>query len=270
MKQTLFQQAGELYGLEELAQGNTLLHRRHPGVKLFGTLLYLLAVLGVGRYELGQLLSLSLYPVVLMALGELPWRLVWRRTAVALPFCLFAGLSNLVLDRQVVTYLGTLPITGGLLSCGSILLRTVLCVLAVLLLVALTPMTELTGLLRRCHVPGSLVSLFEMTYRYVGTLIEEAGRMTTAYHLRAPEMQGLDMGHMGAFLGSLLLRSHQRAQRVYQAMRLRGYGGAWSQGQARPMNGGDWLYLALVAGGSLLLGLVNVPEFLGRAVTCWM
>ena len=270
MKKPLAHQAGQLYHMEELSAGDTVIHRRHPAVKLMGTALYLICLMSFGRYELGRLAPFVFYPVIVMALGEVPWAMLCKRTAVALPFCLFAGAGNLIFDRNVLYFLGALPVTGGLISCVNILLRTVLCAASVLLLVAVTPMPALTGQLRRMHVPGLLVNLFEMTYRYVGTLLEEAGSMSTAYRLRAPEKRGLEMRHMGALIGTLLLRSYHRAGRVYQAMVLRGYGGVWSEGRARRLSGGDWLYLLLVGGGAVLLRLVDVPELLGRAVTCWM
>lgn len=269
MQASLFQQAGAIYRLEELSGGNTVMHRRHPAVKLLGTLLYLVCLMSFDRFSLGRLTPCLLYPVLLMTLGEVPWGMVLKRTAVALPFCLFAGLSNFLLDRNVLYWIGPLPVTDGLLSCGTILLKTLLCVSAVLLLVALTPMGELTGQLRRMHLPGFLVSLFEMTYRYVGALLEEAGNMTTAYRLRAFGKRGLEMGHMGPFLGSLLLKSHDRALRVYQAMQLRGYGGVWSAGVRKPLNRGDWLYLIVTGGGAIFARLVDVPGLLGRVMFCF-
>ena len=256
--------------LEELAENDTWLHRRHPAVKLLGTLAYLVCLVSFPRNGLGALAPMVLYPVVLMALGEVPGRLLLRRSAVALPFCLFAGIGNLIFDRTVVCYLGTVPVTGGLVSCGSILAKTLLSVGAVLLLVALTPMGDLTEQLRRMHVPAVLVSLFEMTYRYAGTLVEEAGTMSTAYALRAPGKRALELRHMGVFVGSLLLKSYDRAQRVQTAMELRGWGGAWRQREKRPLRVSDWAYLLLVTGSAILPRLVDVPELLGRWLLCWM
>ena len=56
-----------------------------------------------------------------------PLGLVLRRAALALPFCAFAGLSNLLLERQVLLWLGPVPVTVGLASCGVLLLRALLC-----------------------------------------------------------------------------------------------------------------------------------------------
>lgn len=270
MKQTLWSRIRNITRLEELAEGNTALHRLHPGVKLLGTLFYLICLLSFGPYDLGRLAPFLCYPLIATALGEIPMGLLLRRTLIALPFSLFAGLGNLIFDRNVLYSLGRLSITGGMISCGSILLRTVLVVWAVLLLMAVTPLEELTRQLRRMHLPGILVSLFEMTYRYVGTLLEETGRMSTAYALRAPGKRALEMRHMGTFVGGLLLKSYHRAQRVYAAMLLRGYGTLLHEKIHKKLSAVDYLYLFLAAGSTLCFRLVNIPALLGRWIQCFI
>ena len=138
------EQLGQLTRLEELAGQNSPIHRLHPGAKLAATGVYLLCVLSLGRLQFGRLAPYLLYPVVVLSLAEVPLGLVLRRAALALPFCAFAGLSNLLLERQVLLWLGPVPVTVGLASCG-VLLRALLCVSAVLALAAVTPFGQLTG-----------------------------------------------------------------------------------------------------------------------------
>ena len=260
----------ELYALEQLAAGKTLIHRRHPTVKLLGCLTYLICLMSLDSHSLGRMAPFLLYPLLILALGEIPMGLVLRRTLVVLPFCLLAGLSNLILERQPVLLLGPLTVTVGMEALLAILLRAVLCVAAVLALIAVTPFSELTAALRGLHVPGSFVALLEMTYRYIGVLGEETSSMTAAYQLRGGGKRALEMRHMGAFVGSLLLRSFDRAQRVYGAMKCRGYGGAWRRGKTRVMNAGDWVYGLVVMGSSLLFRLTDIPAWIGGLATCWM
>ena len=256
--------------LEELAAGETVLHRLHPGVKLLGTFLYLLALLSLGPYQFGRLGLFLLYPLIAAALGEVPGRVLFRRVLIVLPFCLFAGLGSLLFDRGVRYMLGAIPVTGGMLICGSIVLRGVLVVWAVSILMAVTPASVLFSQLRRMHVPGVLVRLLEMTYRYIGTLLEETGRMQTAYALRSGGKTALEMRHMGAFVGMLLLRSHGRAQRVYAAMCLRGYGEGEGEVHGRRLTWKDVWYTLLLGGSSVCFRLVDIPALLGRWVLCWM
>jgi hypothetical protein len=62
-----------------------------------------------------------------------------------------------------------------------------------------------------------------MTYRYLSVLWDEAAAMVTAYTLRCGGA-GIGIKDSGPFLGRLLLRGFDRAGRVYQAMKCRGYG----------------------------------------------
>ena len=256
------EQLGQLTRLEELAGQNSPIHRLHPGAKLAATGVYLLCVLSLGRLQFGRLAPYLLYPVVVLSLAEVPLGLVLRRAALALPFCAFAGLSNLLLERQVV------PVTVGLASCGVLLLRALLCVSAVLALAAVTPFGQLTGQLRRMRMPGFCVALLEMLYRYLGLLAGQAGSMLTAYRLRGGSGKGLPVGHMGSFIGQLLLRSTARAQRVYQAMECRGGFTGGSAAQKRPFTRNDWLYLAAVCLPCLAARAVDLPFLLGRLFVC--
>ena len=235
----------ELYALEQLADGKTTLHRLHPMAKLLGCIGYLICLISLPGDSLGRMAAFCFYPIIALTLGEVPFGMVFRRCLIVLPFCLLMGIGNLITQRQVVMLLGPIPITEGLISSLGILVRAVLSVAAVLTLIAVTPFPQLTGTLGRLHVPGTLIALLEMTYRYVGVLMDEAGHMSNAYHLRAPMHKGLEMRHMGPFVGSLLLRSFDRAERIYGAMRCRGYGGQWNVGRGAPMKKTDICYLVL-------------------------
>ena len=255
------QNTAALYTLEQLAEGDTAIHGLHPMAKLLGTLFYLVMLISFPRYRLGMLAPFVFYPVLMLSLGEIPFKLVGKRVLVALPFCLFAGLSNALLDRSPMVFVGGVGFSGGVISCLSILLKTLLCVSVVLVLVAVTPMRALTASLRRLHVPGVFVSLFEMTYRYVGCLMEEVSSMSAAYALRGKPQ--LEMRHMGAFAGQLLLRSYDRAERIYHAMKCRGFGGSMIGETAGKMSARDWFFMLAVSLSSALFRFVDIPALLG-------
>jgi len=213
----------ELRSLENLAAGKTVIHRLHPLTKLLSAFLFIVFVVSFGRYDFIRLAPYLFYPFVMMALAELQYKLLLSRVLIALPFCLFAGISNVIFDRATAFTIGGITVSLGVLSLATILIKMYLCVMAALLLVATTPFTELTAQLRRLRVPMIFVMVFEMTFRYIGVLFEEVYSMTTAYKLRAGNKKSLDMHHMGSFAGQLLLRGFDRAERVHAAMRCRGY-----------------------------------------------
>ncbi|MCM1180407.1 MAG: cobalt ECF transporter T component CbiQ [Clostridium sp.] len=233
----------EIYSLEQLSRQNTVIHRLHPLAKMISTLVYIICIAALGRYDLLSMAPFLFYPVILMALSDVPFGMIGRRTLIALPFSLFAGISNLIWDRQLFMRVGGVVITTGLLSFFTILLRTCLSVAAVLILVAVTPFSQISSQLRRMHVPVIFVSLVEMIYRYIGVLLEEADTMLTAYRLRNPCVKWPLLKDMGSFAGQLFLRSYARAERIYQAMKCRGYGmGELTYGK-RPFSLADWVFV---------------------------
>ena len=213
----------ELRAMDTLAAKRTVIHRLHPLTKLASSLVFIVAVASFGRYECLRLAPYLVYPFVFMALSESPYKILLRRLLIALPFCLFAGISNAILDRAAAFSLSGVAVSYGVVSLATILLKMYLCVMAALLLVATTPFTELTAQLRRLRVPSFFVMIFEMTYRYIGVLPEEVHSMQTAYRLRSGTKKALSVKHMGSFTGHLLLRGFDRAERVHTAMCCRGY-----------------------------------------------
>jgi cobalt/nickel transport system permease protein len=159
----------------------------------------------------------------MMTLSETPYSMLLKRFLIALPFCFFAGITNVIFDRAPAFTIGAMTVSYGTVSLFTLLFKTYLCVTAVLLLVSVTPLAEITGAMRRLKIPGILVVMFEMTYRYAGVLFAEAYSMRTAYILRSAGKKGIAIRDMGGFVGQLLLRSVDRAGRVYNAMKCRGY-----------------------------------------------
>jgi len=244
--------------LETLAAGQTAIHRLHPLIKLLSAIVYIVLVVSFGRYDFARLAPYLFYPFVMMALAELPYKLLLARVLIALPFCLFAGISNVVFDKAAAFDIGGFTVSLGVLSLATILLKMYLCVMAALLLVATTPFTELAAQLRRLRVPMVFVLIFEMTFRYIGVLLEEVHSMTTAYKLRSGNKKALEMRHMGSFAGQLLLRGFDRAERVHAAMRCRGYSLKHVPSARRRLQYTDALVFAAVCLPSLLLRFIKV------------
>lgn len=248
----------ELYALEQLADGDTFIHKIHPAVKLFVTVFFIIMVVSFDRYMLARLVPYVFYPTLLMALSETPYKALFKRFLLALPFCLFAGISNLIFDRNIAFNAYNLTVSYGAISFFTIILKTYLCVMVVLLLVSTTPFVQLTAELRRFKVPSIFVLMFEMTYRYIGVLIDEAYSMYTAYFLRSTNTGGIAMKDMGSFVGQLLLRSFERAERIYESMKCRGYANAMIAQNKRNLTQKDILFLLITCFLFIVFRVINI------------
>ena len=243
----------ELYILEELSDKDTPVHKLHPRAKLLTTFAYIVAVVSFGRYDLLGVVPFFLYTAIACALAELPMSTLHRRFLIALPFCAFAGITNLFLNREPAFALGPAEVTYGMLSLAAILLRTYLCVMAVFILIATTPFSALTRELRRLRAPQVFITLVEMIYRYIGVLIDEAASMATAYKLRSVARKNIAIQDMGSFAGQLALRSFDRGERVYAAMSCRGFGGEFPERTPTKMTPSDTVTLTLLAAAFIFL-----------------
>jgi len=248
----------ELRALENLSAGKTIIHRLHPLVKIISSFVFIVIVASFGRYDFVRLTPYLFYPFIMMALAGLPYRVLLLRIAVALPFCLFAGISNLIFERETALVISGAVISYGVISFATILLKMYLCVMAALLLVATTPFSELTAQLRRMRVPMLFVMVFETTFRYISVLLEEVYSMVVAYKLRSGTKKALDMKHMGTFTGQLVLRGFDRAERVHMAMRCRGYSLSNVPHSPKRLNVSDVIMLFLVCLPAVLLRFIEI------------
>jgi len=253
--------------LDLLARGESAIHRLDPRAKVLTTLVYILCVVSFGRYELAAMLPFLLYPVVLLALADLPAGYIGRKVLVVLPFAVMVGLFNPLFDRQVVVQLGTLDISGGWLSCLSIVTRALLTAGAAIVLVAVTGFPAICATLERLGMPRVFAVQLLFLHRYIFVLADEGGRVARARQLRACGRRGLGLHQFGPLVGHLLLRTWERAERVHMAMLARGFSGeipARRQGRFGIREAGfvlGWSSLFI------LLRLVNLPQQLGLLLT---
>lgn len=254
----------DLGRLDDLARGDSPIHRLAPLTKTLVAAAFLVFVISFPKYGLTGLVPFTLYPAVLIALGGLPPAALFRRLLPALPFVLCVSVFNPILDQKVVLFLGSLPVTGGWLSLVVILLKFTLCVLAALILAATTSLEDICSSLARLGLPRVLAGQLLFTYRYLRVLGEEAARTARAHNLRAPDAGGIPPRAWGSLAGRLLLRTYDRAQRIHQAMICRGFTGEIRPLRPAEMKAGDAAFLFLWTAFFAAARLYDLPRLIGR------
>ena len=162
----------------------------------------------------------------------------------------------------VVSMIG-LPVARGWITLFVILLKGTLAVSAALLLIATTGMNRLAAAMRSLRVPRLFVTVFFLTFRYIGVLGEELARVLRAYDLRAPGQRGITPRAWGSLLGQMLLRAFARAERIHAAMTVRGFRGEYPLGGARNFSLPDLAWLLAWLGFFLFCRLVDIPAAIG-------
>ena len=198
----------------------------HPAARLFVCVLFIVLTVSFQRYDLWGLLAMSLYIIITGIWEDISFRRGFGRLRVIFLFLLFLGIANPFLDREVITHLGGLEITGGMISMATLLIKGILAVYGAYFLLMTTGIDGICLALRTFRVPAGGVTVILLIYRYILLLLKEVQRMWQAYHMRAPKQRGIHISVWGSFAGLLLLRSMDRANDVYHSMLLRGYDGA--------------------------------------------
>ena len=249
--------------LEAIALQDSPVHRLHPMAKLTATFVFAGAVISFPNDNLSGLVPYLLYPMLLMYFSDVPFAPLFHRLLAALPFGLLGGISNLFLMREPVFRIYGIVVTNGAVSFCSILLKTLLTVFAVLLLIATTSFVEINNQLIRLKIPKLICLQLVMTYRYITVLLLEASAMYTAYKLRSPGKKGIRFADVGSFIGELLIKSFDRAERVYAAMKCRGFRGVYVGGVVKRAMVKDVLFGIIVCLAAILLRVFNLSVFLG-------
>ena len=235
--------------------------RRDPRLKLLLVLVFIVAVVLTPPGAWGVFGIYFALLAVILSLSRLPATYVLKRSAIILPFVLILGLIN-VFTRPGTELLGFdigawhLGATdAGVVFIGTLLARSWLSVVALIVLTATTPLPHLLNGLERLKAPGVLVMLLSFMYRYIFLMVDEVMRMKQA---RDSRMIGRPSGRyqariVGRMIGSLFIRSYERGERVYAAMVARGF-----DGHSRTLNRLSFTRTDLLTGLGLSL-LIALP-----------
>jgi cobalt/nickel transport system permease protein len=218
--------------IDEYSHLNSFIHRLDPRTKLIASLVFILTVVitPAGAWQLFA--AYFGIAVIMFALSKLPPLYVLKRSLVIIPFVLLiavfipffkegevAGSYNIWLWRISVTY-------TGLLIMASVVIKAWLSILALILLSSTTKLDYLLNGLSQLGVPRVMILIVSFMYRYIFVLADEVMRVKQARESR--NFGGSWLHHMkstGNMLGTLFIRSYERAERVYAAMLSRGYEG---------------------------------------------
>jgi cobalt/nickel transport system permease protein len=164
--------------------------------------------------------------------ARLPWGWLVRRLAwTALLLALFLIWLPLLPDPHGQTYdLRWLTVSAmGLQRFSAVLLKTLAVVTLLLILLATAPLSDTLKAAQCLRVPAVIVHILLLTVRYVYLLAEEFARLRTALRVRGFRSRAdLHSWHtIGQATGTLLVHGSERAERVGQAMRCRGFDGTF-------------------------------------------
>lgn len=144
--------------------------------------------------------------------ARLPWGKLLLRALFVVPAI---GLFSLILF-----------LSGDGWRAWAILSKSYLCIFAVLLTVSTTTLPSLLEAARWCRLPGMLVDITQLIYRYLFVLASQAQQMLTAFRVRGGSVGRRAFLASAGMVAVLFGRSYQQAEFTHQAMLSRGFDGS--------------------------------------------
>ncbi len=205
--------------LESYQPRRSPVHRWSAAVKLGVTVGLVLGLVALPRGWSGGAFSavgggVAVALGMVAALSRLPAGFLWRRLLWLEPFVF--GVAALSLWQP-----------HGWEVFWHAVVRSTLCLAALVLLAATTPFSEIVRVLRAWRVPALLLTTLTLMDRYLFVLVEESARMQRARTSRTFTARSrlAVWRSLAETLGQLFVRSVERAGRIYAAMCARGWKG---------------------------------------------
>jgi cobalt/nickel transport system permease protein len=196
---------------DRLSGNDSPVHRLSPALKTVSAILFILAVtLAPGRPGWVFAAAGALLLGAILA-GRIPASFLLKRALLLEPVAVaVAGLALLQ--------------PSGTARFGLMVVRSTLCLTAVLVLAATTPSSDILAFFRRLRVPSILTSMAALMVRYIFVLGDELRRMRRARRSRTfRKGRARAWRSASAAAGHLFVRSTERAERIYRAMSARGW-----------------------------------------------
>jgi cobalt/nickel transport system permease protein len=220
--------------IDRFANLDSPLHLLDARTKLVGFTALIVAVLLIQSGRDFVFFSYFFVVAILAGISQIPLGFIVRRTLTILPFIILATLGA--------------P-WRGVAGLGTLFLRAILCLIILIILTNTTRFAELLRGLRGLGCPQILASNLGFLYRYLFVLTEEILRMRQSRDCRRVGHAALrkELSTLGSMLGTLLVRSFERAERMYNAMLSRGYAGEFPVVNPHRFSWPDLAFLAGIA-----------------------
>jgi len=227
----LLESAEILFHIEDLSDKKGLMQAIHPIAKLIAIAAMITSALFITNIH--YLLIICLFPIIFTAVSRISLKQLLTRTAIIPLFMATISIPVLFLTTGTpiwTTSLGNINLAITAEGVTRFLVFTVriwFCVATLSLLILSTGFDKTLKLLATLRVPYLIIQLFSLTYRYFFVSIHEtqsiliAKEARTYINRRTINFQTLK--DLGTILSSLFIRTYERSERVYLAMKARGF-----------------------------------------------
>jgi cobalt/nickel transport system permease protein len=227
----LLNSAETIAHIEDLSDKNGLMQAIHPIAKLVVIAAMIISALFITSVP--YLLIICLIPIIFAIASHISLKQLLTRTALIPIFMAAVSIPLLFITTGHplwTAHVGSITLTVTVEGVTKFLLFTTriwFCIATLSLLILSTGFDKTLKLLATLRVPSLIIQLFSLTYRYFFVSIHEAQSMLIAkeartyIHKKTINLQTLK--NLGTTISSLFIRTYERSERVYLAMKARGF-----------------------------------------------
>ena len=214
--------------IEEIfTHGSSVIHGLDPRVRIVAAFAFSIVVAVCDRFvALGFAVGVS---VVLILIARLPLKKVLGRLIIVNGLILFLWLFlPFTFHGTPLFTVGPFTVTReGIAYAAVITLKSNAIIIALMALVATIPIFTIGRAMSHLRVPSMIAYLFLFTYRYIHVIYAEYQRLMRATKIRGfrPATNMHTYRTYAYLVGMILVKSHDRSQRVRAAMLCRGFQG---------------------------------------------
>ncbi len=215
--------------LDHHREGDSLVHRLDPRLKIFLLLSYIFMVVSLPFDSGYRLFLFGSVPLALALLSRVSLPHYASKLLKIYPMIFFITflLPFLPVSGEQAVTLGPLKIYPTGLN--KFLVINTKSVFSIWISIIMTTTTEFNQFLKGMETlrfPTLVILILSFMYRFIFLLIDEAERMLMAFQSRYVHLSVLTrLKYLAQEIGVLFIRTFERSERVYQAMEARGFQG---------------------------------------------
>jgi len=244
--------------IDRYASLDSPMHRFDPRAKLIAFIILIFSIVLLPNLKLALIGLLA--SILFLIASKLPLRFTLQHIKwvflFVVPFIVIMPFT--VGGAEIFSFYGLTMTYEGLEYGLLVAVRAISAVILVLPMIATTRFDLTLKALAKLKMPNMLVQMFMFTYRYIFVFVVEFQRTWRAMAARGFKIKTniYALKTIGKALGTLFVRSYERGERVYQALRSRGYTGSPKTLVAFKMHVMDYILAVTIIGFAVSLHVV--------------
>ncbi len=243
------------------------IHRWDPRLRLVSIFTLIFSVILL--YNLQLVVIGMIFAIILTCISKIPFSFVLSRMKLVfifvIPFFVIIPFTIIGTGVEIASFGGiTLSYRGieYVKFAALIVLKALTAVMLIFPMIGTSRMDITIKALEGLHLPNKLVQMFAFTYRYIFVLDDEFTRMDRSLTSRGFKRRGdlYTLITTSKAIAMLFVKSYERADRVFYAMRSKGYSGTVATLHEFHARRQDWVNMAVVVGFAVLLQVAATSD----------